>query len=376
MKYKNKMKILINTTNIHVGGGVQVASSFIHELSLILKEHTNKFNISILYSTAVKSNLFSDSELSVFQCVQELNVYGVSSLSAEDKKHFDNYDVCFTVFGPFYFKLKVKEHICGFAQPWIAYPDNDVYPILRLFERMKTKARFFIQSFLFKRYEQLIVEQQHVKDALVNQGYANDKIKVVSNCVSTIYDSPHLWKDFAFNKSELKYDITLGFIGRAYVHKNVIILKNVSRLLFERYNFNCNFVFSFTANEMKECGFTELDNFFTVGAIKVEQCPAFYQLLDALVFPSLLECFSASPIEAMKMSTTVFASNYPFVTEVCQNAAFYFDALDANSIAESIVNAFANKHLREEKLNLGRNLVRSLPTARDRAVAYLDIINN
>lgn len=31
-------KILINASNLHVGGGVQVAASFITELSQILKE--------------------------------------------------------------------------------------------------------------------------------------------------------------------------------------------------------------------------------------------------------------------------------------------------------------------------------------------------
>ena len=127
---------------------------------------------------------------------------------------------------------------------------------------------------------------------------------------------------------------------------------------------------------MKNCGFYELDNFFSVGTIKIDQCPKFYQLLDALVFPSLLECFSASPIEAMKMRTTVIASNYPFVTEVCQDAAFYFDALDINSIADTIADALSNGTLMEEKKELGLTLVKGLPTAKERAFAYLNIINN
>jgi len=153
-------------------------------------------------------------------------------------------------------------------------------------------------------------------------------------------------------------------------------LVEVNRLLAEKYKFTCNFVFTFTDDEMKACGFSELDNFFTIGPIKVDQCPAFYKLLDGLVFPSLLECFSASPIEAMKMNTTVFASNYPFVTEVSQNAAIYFDALDASSISESIVKAFADESLMEEKRILGLALVKNLPNAKDRAIEYLNIINN
>jgi glycosyltransferase involved in cell wall biosynthesis len=313
--------------------------------------------------------------LSHFKNFKELNVYGFKSPTREEKALFNGYDVCFTIFGPFYFKPKVKKHICGFAQPWIAYPDNDVYPKLTLLDRLKTKLKFAIQSYFFKQYDLLVVEQQHVKNALVEIGYNKSKLAVVSNCVSTIYDTPALWKPLNIDSKKFKEELTLGFIGRAYLHKNISILKEVSTLLADKYQFNCNFVFTFTEEEMNTCGFSELDNFYSVGPIKVEQCPAFYQLIDALVFPSLLECFSASPIEAMKMNTTVFASNYPFVTEVCKNAAFYFDALDANSIAKTIINAFSDETLLIEKRQLGATLVQHLPTAKDRALAYLDIIS-
>ncbi|MGO2331405.1 MAG: glycosyltransferase [Pseudoalteromonas nigrifaciens] len=369
------MKLLINTSNLHVGGGVQVASSFISELAEMLKGSSKAYDISLICSTSVKSNISITCDLSLFTNVKVLDIYGIKSQCKKNKKLFDGFDVCFTVFGPFYFTPKVKKHICGFAQPWIAYPNNDAYSKLTIINRFKTKLKFVIQCYYFKKYDQLIVEQQHVKNALINVGFLQDKISVVSNCVSTIYDAPKEWKTLNFDSTLLKCDLTLGFIGRSYPHKNIAILKEVNQILCEDYNFECNFIFTFTDDEMRTCGFSELDNFFSVGSIKVEQCPSFYQLLDGLVFPSLLECFSASPIEAMKMNTTVLSSNYPFVTEVCQDAAFYFDALDANSIADSIISAFSNKELLEKKRALGLELVRNLPSAKDRALAYLKIIN-
>lgn len=370
------MKLLINASNLHIGGGVQVAASFITELALLLKDIHEKPTVSLLYSSIVKANLSDDCDLSSFNRVNELNVYGMKAPSKEEAKLFYGFDTCFTIFGPFYPKFNVKKHVCGFAQPWIAYPNNDVYPKLTLLNRLKTKVKFFIQSHYFKAYDHLIVEQQHVKDALLDIGYLEEKISVVSNCVSNIYDKPQDWIGLDFDKSRLKYGLTLGFVGRPYTHKNIEILKKVDQILCDKYKLSCNFIFTFTSVEMKECGFSELDNFFSVGSIRVEQCPAFYQLLDALVFPSLLECFSAAPIEAMKMNTTVLSSNYPFVTEVCQDAAFYFDGLDAYSIAESIVNTFTDKTLIEKKRTLGRDLVKKLPTAKDRALAYFKVIYN
>lgn len=369
------MNILINATNLHVGGGVQVASSFISELPDLLRDNKS-FEVSVLCSEIVNKNLVSGLDKSFFKKFEVQNVYGLSILTRNIKSKFNGFDVCFTVFGPFYFNPKVKKHICGFAQPWIAYPNNDVYSNLNLIDKFKSRLKFSIQSHIFKQYDQLIVEQQHVKDALVNIGYSQDKIAVVSNCVSTIYDMPILWKSLNFDRSKLKYDINLGFIGRAYLHKNISVLKTVNDILINKYQFFCNFIFTFTKEEMDLLDFTHVDNFLTVGAIQVDQCPAFYNLLDALIFPSLLECFSASPIEAMKMDKTVIASGYPFVREVCGDAAFYFDPLSANDIASTIFNAFANRMLREKKKQLGALLVNNLPSAKDRAISYLNIISD
>lgn len=371
------MSILLNASNLHSGGGVQVASSFIFELSVLLSELSEDLNISVLCSTVVRSNLPDNLDLAVFHSFKEFNTYGYSLKdSRKTKELFDNFDICFTIFGPFYLNINAKKHICGFAQPWIAYPKNDAYQLLKIKNKISTKLKYLIQSYFFKQYDKLIVEQKHVKDALVKLNYFEKQIDVVSNCVSSIYDNKNLWRTVFFDKSKLINNYTLGFIGRGYTHKNLAILKDVSKLLELKFNFKCDFLFTLSKSEMKSFDLDGLDNFFSVGPISVYQCPDFYKLLDALIFPSLLECFSASPIEAMKMNTTVIASDYPFVKEVCENAAFYFNPLSAESIANSIFNAFSCGELREEKKKLGIKLVSRLPTAKNRAESYLNIIKN
>ncbi|MFS2001004.1 glycosyltransferase [Vibrio breoganii] len=368
------MKIIINAANLHIGGGVQVASSFIFELSELLKSQRNTDDISVLCSEKVYQNLPLDFDKRVFTQFDILNTYGLGQPSVQVKDKFNGFDVCFTVFGPLYFTPKVKKHICGFAQAWIAYPDNVAYQKLPFKEWLKNKIKFNVQSLFFRRYDHLVVEQMHVKEALGKIGYADKNISVASNCVSAIYDDRNQWITLDFNVSQLTNDVVLGFIGRPYSHKNIRILNQVNEILVSKFQMNCDFIFTFTETEMQQCGFANKDNFYSVGEISTKQCPAFYDLLDALVFPSLLECFSASPIEAMKMNTTVIASNYPFVKEVCDDAAFYFDPLSADEIAIAIFNAFSNNELREEKKRLGSQLVNALPTAKDRAISYLNII--
>jgi glycosyltransferase involved in cell wall biosynthesis len=370
------MRILINATNLHVGGGVQVAGSFISELSKLLKLSRKSYDISVVCSDKVYKNLSLDFDESVFTKFDILNIYGIRSPSSEVKEKFSGFDVCFTVFGPLYFTPEVKLHICGFAQAWIAYPENIAYQTLPFKEWLINKIKFKIQSLFFRRYDHLVVEQKHVKDALGKLGYDDNNISVVSNCVSAIYDDESQWLPLNFDSKKLKNDVILGFIGRPYSHKNIMILNQVNEILVLKFQMHCDFIFTFTKTEMRSCGFTGKNNFFSVGEISPAQCPTFYNLLDALVFPSLLECFSASPIEAMKMNTTVIASDYPFVREVCGDAAFYFDPLSADEIATTIFNVFSNSELREEKKQLGAQLVNDLPTAKDRAISYLNIIRD
>jgi len=243
------MRVLINASNLHVGGGVQVACSFITELAKLFESNNDK-DISIVCSSAVRSNLDDMFDESRFAEFSILDVYGIKKLSDNEKKIFNGYDVCFTVFGPFYFNINVKKHICGFAQPWIAYPDNDVYPKLSFLNRYKTKLKFIIQSFIFKRYDMLVVEQSHVKRALLKYGYKSEKVEVVSNCYSSVFDDESKWEAINFERDSDQCTITLGFIGRPYTHKNIEILKDVDLILKEKHNLNCDFIFTFSDKKL------------------------------------------------------------------------------------------------------------------------------
>ena len=369
------MHVLINAANLHVGGGVQVASSFINELSKILSENRTNLKVSILCSRKVYHNLDVDFCYNLFETFEIIDIYGAKPVPSKIKLLFKGYDICFTVFGPLYFTPQVGLHICGFAQPWIAYPNNDVYKKLKLKEFIYTKAKFFLQSLYFRRCDKLVVEQFHVKEALDSLNCQFPEIQVVSNCVSSIYDSPEKWSLIEPISISTKGAITLGFIGRPYTHKNIEILGKVSDILVEKYGTTSNFIFSFSDEEMEYCGFSKRENFYSVGELSSTQCPTFYSMIDALIFPSLLECFSATPIEAMKMETTVIASDLSFVREVCQQSAFYFDPLDADSIAMAINDVVTNSSLVLEKKSLGKKIVDKLPKAKDRALSYMKILN-
>ncbi|MCE2594067.1 glycosyltransferase [Motilimonas cestriensis] len=360
---------LIFAGNLHYGGAVQVAVSFISELVSLGPSELK--DIDVIVSSAIHNQL--DIDLSMFNNYSVIDFFGAKFFSGKNNLEFF-YDVCFVVFGPIYYSLNARNYVVGFAQPWIAYSDNDVYPKLSLHEKIKNKMRFFIQDKLFRRYQHLVVEHKHVKDALLAKGYHNN-ITVVSNSYASVFDYPDMWKkvNSPINTSQR---LALGFIGCAYPHKNLAILNQVDSILTEKYGVEVDFLFTLTKEEMQHLNFDKKNNFYTVGRVSLAQCPSFYQLVDALIFPSQLECFSATPLEAMKMRKTVFASNYPFISEVCMDAGIYFDANDAFDIARVIHEGLNDSDTLKHKIELGSDIVNNAPTARQRALSYLEVLSS
>ncbi|NVC43441.1 glycosyltransferase family 4 protein, partial [Vibrio vulnificus] len=286
------------------------------------------------------------------------------------KELFNGFDVCFTIFGPFYHSLNVRKHVVGFAQPWIAYPNNEVYQKLSLFHRMRNYLKFYIQKLIFLKYDELIVEADHVKNALEQQGFTQH-IHVVPNCVSSHFNSKYRTTPLRIDKSR---GYVLGYLGKPYEHKNIELFAHVSKILRDKYNIDHQFVFSLTEEEMIRFGFHRIDNFLTFGELTSAECPAFYKSLDALVFPSLLECFSASPIEAMAMGVPVIASERPFISDFCKDSAVYFDPLSSCDIAEKISNTLSKPELMLQLSEKGKIIVSGMHSPRMRAIKYMNIL--
>ena len=50
----------------------------------------------------------------------------------------------------------------------------------------------------------------------------------------------------------------------------------------------------------------------SLGELSINQCPDFYNNMDMIFFPSNLECFSATPLEALYMKKSIVCSDLPF----------------------------------------------------------------
>lgn len=327
---------LINTSNLHVGGGVQVAVSVLSEMSA----RAGKLPVSVVLSSEVEAGLRETGHLrAVCAQVFRLDVHRFEFRVGGVHKLLDRFARVFTLFGPLYRWNPPFYSIVGFAQAWIIYPRNEVYARLRWHQRLRTRLKFRVQAEFFKRADLLVVELEHVKAGLIRElGIDAERIVVVHNCVSSLYAESSLWEPVAM--PEAGAALRLGFLGRNYVHKNTVIFPELVRLLAERHGITARVFVTFTEEEWRAAGADFRATCINVGPLSAAQCPSFYQGLDAVVFPSLLECFSATPLEAMAMERPLFASDRPFNRDICGSHATYFDPLSAESAADEIARVF------------------------------------
>ena len=362
------MNFLVNASNLHVGGGVQVATSAICEFS---RDRDIAKNITVWVSSEVNSNLaLSGCNQSIFLEFRVLNSRGVNTFFSSAFSNLREFDVVFTVFGPLYSIYRPRRSVVGFANPYIINNDKSVYTRLFGFVgRLRVKLIFWLQSMFFRQADRLIVELEHVKRELLLRGFAPaEGIDIVHNCLSSIYQEPWRWKPV--DVADVKTDLKIGFVGRNYPHKNTRIFPLVKSIMKERFGLRVAFYVTFTEEEWSACNSTFQQAVVNVGALSVTQCPSFYQAMDGVIFPSLLECFSATPLESMAMGKPLFASDRAFNRDICGNNASYFDPYNPEDVASVIYSWYINDESREQVLNYARDRALEFGNASTRADQY------
>lgn len=363
-------RILINCTNLHTGGGVQVATSFIQEAT---SGELFSSNYSVWVSSEVHRNLV---ELSIdtvkLNDYQVVDTYGMKMLFSKVAREMDNFDLVFTVFGPLYTMSRRFKSVMGFAQPWIIYPNG--FPESNYINRLRNRLKFSIQAWFFRRADHVVVELDHVKQRLVEQqGFSARDVSVVLNCASSIYRTG-LQSDYETSQQRPK-DLTLGFLGRDYPHKNTKQFPVVAKILREKFGIEARFKVTFTDEEWRNLSPEFKSVAENVGVLRVDECPGFYKAVDAVIFPSLLECFSATPVEGMSMGKPVFLSDRGFNRDICREFGYYFDPLDPVDIAKVIAENFDGM-LDQTKLESARAHAIALPGPEVRANKYIQCIES
>lgn len=366
------MKIFINASNLRQGGALQVAHSFLNEI----KENTNhQFTVVLSTDLArqIQTNLFPKNfEFFVYSIKPSLfKAFLGNDVFLDDLIEKRSPDRVFTVFGPHYWNPKVP-HIVGFAKPHYVFKESPFFSQLSIIEKIKIKMMEIFQMNSIKNFSDVLITENQEVSRILQSLIPNKKVHTVTNCYNQVFDSPTLWVPKLIPKID---GVTLLTISANYPHKNLMIIPEVIKYLsFNFPNVKVRFALSLNSSEMPDMPLEAKEFIHFIGPVSIEECPSLYSQADFLFLPTLLECFSASYPEAMKMELPILTSDLSFARDLCEDAAEYFDPTDPVDIATKIVELIQDEEKQKMLIEKGRCQLKKFDSASQRAEKYLKII--
>lgn len=367
------MNILINCSIIKVGGGIQVANSFLTEISQN-KEHNFVIVLSSVLEKQIDKSIFASNHKFIkYDINAGIKTAFFNKNSFLDKLVSDNkIDRVFTVFGPSYWKPKVK-HVCGFAKPQYIYRESPFFKKISLKENLKINAKRFSHLYSFRSTTDVFITELWDVSNKLQELFPKKEINTVTNTFNQVFDDKSLWNN---NIILPTFDgVTLLTISANYTHKNLDIIPKVILYLKIHYpQFKFRFVLTLNKEDILIEDSSVHEHIVFLGRVDINQCPFLYKQSDFMFLPTLLECFSASYPEAMKMNVPILTSDLPFAKSICGKAAAFFDPIDISSVSNAIYSLSLNLEHQQELIRLGNEQLNKFDTSKSRAEKYLKII--
>lgn len=111
-----------------------------------------------------------------------------------------------------------------------------------------------------------------------------------------------------------------------------------------------------------------------LGPVPHERIAEVYAQADAHLLPTLLESYGLTYDEAMHFGVPILTSDRDFARERCQDAAVYFDPLDARSVALAMAGVMENPDLRARLVEKGRRILENSPSWEETAARLVEVL--
>jgi glycosyltransferase involved in cell wall biosynthesis len=369
------VKILIDASNLKVGGAIQVCVSLIEQL---ITDKYKNFSFYYIVSDAVykqaKCFLKAGSYEIITTDIKTVLPFNAKKLRI--KKIAKQSDFVFTVFGPTFWGNVGDKHLIGFANPWIVTPDTIAYHKLSRLNQYSVKFKVLIlKHLLWNKHSHYVTETAAIKKRFMDlYNCGPERISVVPNCLNYVFHNL-IVKDLSdkFNLSKIDC-FKFVTITHNYPHKNLSVIPYVYKIL-QQMGVNCKFVVTIDATEYQNLNDDFKESTHNLGPVSIADCPSIYKNCDALFLPTLIECFTASYLEAMKMHIPICTSDLDFARTICQDAAYYFDPVDCNNIALTLSDVVRNKKRNETMADRGDKILSQFPDHIERVEKFMKLIN-
>lgn len=348
------MKIMINASNLGgAGGAAQVADSICrelykypqHQFVVVLSASFSKTKDAIKGYDNTKVIEYSYPTKDWHSLLTKRNSF------LDGLVYSEKVDRVLTVFGPTKWVPRCK-HLCGFAYAHIVMPDSPYFTRMSIKSRLKSMLSNKYMEYQFRRCSKVFYSENSMISNLLAKKWTNKKIYTVTNNFNQVFDHPEQWGKYALPA----FDGIRIFTASAMMpHKNLPITVGIAQYLKEKYpSFKFQFVLTVDENQFVFVPDYLRDCFYYTGAQHISVMPTLYNQCDIVFQPTLLECFTASYAEAMKMQKPLVVPDLPFSKGLCGDAASYYPALSADMAAERIYQIVKDEDLRKKLVENGK----------------------
>ena len=282
-------------------------------------------------------------------------------------------DAVLTIFGPSRWRPRVP-HLSGFAMPALVIPESPFFSILGMKKKIQWAIWCTIRKNLFNRYSDYFwTENPFISDRLMKL-YRTKAVYTVSNYYNQVFDEPQKWRKF--HTLPVFQGITCLAVSSPIDHKNFNIIPTIIRVFKKKWpEQNIRFVLTFSYEESEMDVYDDVRaNILFIGKVDVAEVPYLYEQSDIMFMPSLLECFSATYPEAMRMEKPIVTTDLEFARGLCGDAASYYSAIDAESAADAIYKVATDKIYANQLIENGKRQLTTFDNYEQRADKLVKIL--
>ena len=277
-------------------------------------------------------------------------------------------DAVLTIFGPSKWIPRCP-HLSGFARAQLLLKNSPHYSQTSIITRLK----YYIWTWAFRRSgKYYYTENSFISENLPSLVGNHKKVYTVTNYYNQVFDNPREWK---YNKLPFFNGYTILTISSGASHKNLPILERICEMMKVKHP-DFDFRFVLTRNE-KQCQWVKeghKNHFIFLGKVDINECPSLYAQANIMFMPTLLECFTATYPEAMRMEVPIVTTDLEFAHGLCGDAACYYSAVDAEAAAEAIYKVATDKEYAHQLTENGKKQLLKFDNYEQRAEKLIHIL--
>ncbi len=367
------MNILINCTGLKKGGGVQVGDSICCSLEQF-PQHIFTVILPASFMQETYERIKNNKSLNIirYDLPTKISTIITGREKFMDKIVEDNQiDGVLTIFGPSMWAPKCS-HLSGFARAHLLLTNSPYFTRMSKTKLLKNRLLNLVLKFSFDKSSKVYYTENPYISAKLEHLLPKKRVYTVTNYYNQVFDNTEQWTNLSLPVFD---GITLLSINAPYAHKNMGIAVKVAKILNEQHpDFKFRFVMTVQEQDLPPIPEKLRKHFELIGKVDVSACPSLYQQADICFQPTLLECFSATYAEAMRMEVPIITTDIEFAQGLCLDAAEYYSALSAQGAAEAIYKVATDNSRQRELIEKGKVRLTQYDSYKERSFKLIKIL--